>query len=146
MRPTATTRLGPWTIDAQQEYIEVEVGPQPDKNWKFIDAAGHGHFWKDGYPTLKVVEFDCYCTAVEDEHTDTRLECPHCGEVIKPGTTSSFGDRRMERGDLRVTLTHADGREYRLSGRAAKDVLADPIEAIPRITAALAPTSFEFRG
>lgn len=72
----------------ETEQIEVTSAlPQPDHNWRFTDAQGHEHFWRDGYPTLVSVADETYwCPDCGDDHTDTHLECAICGEAIVPGT------------------------------------------------------------
>ena len=147
--PKTTMYLGPWTIEAEQEIIEIlDDSPQPDKGWRFIDANGHAHFWQDGYPTLKSVEVECYCSAVEEDHTVPQLECPHCGEVIVPNRRApGVLDRRIEKGQLWVTLTYSTGdvtKEYQLSEQDGRAVMSDPVEAIPRVTAGLQPSSVSF--
>jgi hypothetical protein len=70
--------------------------PRPDPNWTYTDQAGHEHHYDKaapivpgrvrGYPTLVMVEDETYwCEDCQDEHTDSHLECPICGEHITPG-------------------------------------------------------------
>ena len=84
------------------------IGPEPDTSWRFIDAAGHGHHYDKGYPTLKEITEPCE----EDGETldrHVRWECPHCGEVIEPAKVwSSFtrsipGEKRYRVGKADVT-------------------------------------------
>lgn len=63
-------------------------GPDADPDWKYVDAAGHGHFrTKAGYPTLKEIT-EPFTDPDDGETWDRhiRWECPHCGEHIVPGT------------------------------------------------------------
>lgn len=150
MNPTMVQRFGPWTVTAEQEYIDVlDDSPKPDKVWRFIDAAGHGHFWKDGYPTLELTMVPCYCGDDDDEHTVDEYVCPHCREVIRPGLIHPLrGAMRPMKGRLNVTLTFEDDRskrEYLLSEEDGRAVLNDPVEAIPRVTADATPSSAEYR-
>lgn len=71
--------------------IEVSTQlPQPDPRWTYTDHAGHDHAYgtkDDPYPTLVERQSEPYwCEECHDEHTDTWLECPQCGEKITPGT------------------------------------------------------------
>ena len=82
------------TLEIEQERVEVSTAlPQPDPKWTYTDHAGHQHAYgtsgsvTDRYPTLVLRESEPYwCSDCQDEHTDTWLECPLCGEKITPGT------------------------------------------------------------
>lgn len=82
------------TLEIETERIEVTTAlPQPDPQWTYTDHAGHHHAYgtsgaaSERYPTLTLRESAPYwCSACDDEHTDTWLECPLCGEKITPGT------------------------------------------------------------
>lgn len=74
------------------EPIEVtSLGPRPDPNWTFTDAAGHEHDakrelldWLQDDPDDPPFYFD----VDGDEHNaDSHWECRLCGEWIEPGTT-----------------------------------------------------------
>lgn len=71
----------------ETDQIEVTSNlPKPDRSWRYIDAQGHEHYWRDGWPTLVTVVEDTYwCADCNDEHDDTHFECPQCGEWISPG-------------------------------------------------------------
>lgn len=141
-------QLGPWTITFEQETVPSENGPEPDRSWRFIDRAGHGHFWKDGYPTLKPVIEECYCSVVDEPHSVEHWECPHCGETITPRITPSRPTTVL--GRLRVTLEYASHNERRtydgFTEQEAQAIRKDPIEAIPRLTANRQPSLMEFMG
>jgi hypothetical protein len=69
--------------------------PEPDPNWRGEDSNGHEHHAASSdrglvtYPTLKQVAGEPYwCSDCQDEHVDTWLECPICGEQVTPGTRS----------------------------------------------------------
>ncbi|MFI8872523.1 hypothetical protein [Streptomyces sp. NPDC055243] len=74
------------------EWIYSDL-PEPDPNWRGSDSNGHEHHYAEGpdrYPTLKQVAGEPYwCDSCEDEHVDTWLECPICGEQVTPGTRPS---------------------------------------------------------
>ena len=145
-----TLQLGPWEITRETEQIPVMSNlPTRDEQWRFIDAAGHGHFWQDGYPTLKTVEVECYCSAVDEEHTVSHFECPHCGEVIEPGTKPPSPFPTYINGPTRVSLIHDDGRvrsEYLITSQADAEALAaDPVSTIARISAEQQPVNVEWR-
>lgn len=82
------------TLEIEQDRISVSTAlPQPDPNWTYTDHAGHQHAYgtdgsvTDRYPTLALRKGKPYwCADCQDEHTDTWLECPRCGEKITPGT------------------------------------------------------------
>lgn len=89
---TSTGHDGP-SFSVQVETIDISSwGPKPDPAWRFIDAAGHGHFYSDTlphYPTLfEITE------TIHDEDGDweahVRWQCLHCGEEITPGERPSF--------------------------------------------------------
>lgn len=67
----------------------VEAGmPERDPDWKFVDAAGHGHFYAaDGsLPTLKWNQQSCTMGHGEDCDAEGTWHCGLCGEEIQPGT------------------------------------------------------------
>lgn len=82
------------TLQIETERIKVATElPQPDPRWAYTDHAGHHHAYGSGgpaterYPTLVLRESEPYwCPDCQDEHTDSWLECPLCGEMIAPGT------------------------------------------------------------
>lgn len=140
--------VGPWTIDVEQEIIQRETGERPDERWRYLDRQLHGHYWKDGYPTLERVGFECDCSAIEEPHTDWRWECPHCGEVIRPDTLPSRPEAVA--GRLTVRLRFEDRGQTRLyygfTDEEGRAIINDPIEAIPRLTAHRTPDAIEYRG
>lgn len=78
-------------LEIEVERIEVTTAlPQPDPRWTYTDHAGHGHAYgskTQPYPTLVRRQSEPYwCPDCQDEHTDSWLECPLCGEKIQPGT------------------------------------------------------------
>lgn len=84
----------------ETEEIEVTSNlPRADRNWRFTDAAGHEHYWRDGYPTLVTVTDDSYwCADCRDEHTDQHLECPQCHETVRPRAVGPSGFREFAPG------------------------------------------------
>lgn len=83
-RPTLPSiRFG---VTRDTEVLHSIDPTEPDPDWRFIDAAGHGHFHSNGYPTLKEVTEPCFDADSGDQwDRHVRFECPHCGEVIVPG-------------------------------------------------------------
>ena len=66
-------------------------GPERDPQWRFVDGAGHGHFYDKGYPTLhEVTETMVDPDAGDEWQAHVRWECPHCGEEIRPGRIQSM--------------------------------------------------------
>jgi hypothetical protein len=84
-------------IRVEQDSISVDWwGPERDPQWRHVDAAGHGHFYDDGYPTLHEVTETMGDPDDGDEwQAHVRWECPHCGEHIEPGTRQSMGTRAV---------------------------------------------------
>lgn len=72
----------------EREPIEITSStPKPDEMWRYTDRAGHEHYWQGGYPTLRtVVEEPYWCPDCNEEHADSHLECPLCGETVYPAT------------------------------------------------------------
>lgn len=144
--------IGPWTIDVEQEMIEVRSEALVrDERWTFIDAAGHGHFaGEDDYPTLRWVALPCTMGHGEDCDGEGHYECPLCSQKIMPGLRPPAALVNLVPGRLYMKLIFDDGRsrrEYALPTEAdAKAIMNDPIEAIPRITATLQPHTVEWRG
>jgi hypothetical protein len=105
------------TYRAETDMIDVTPMSIPNFSWSFTDAQGHEHRWftKDGHlasgeyrlaesyhiPTAVMVARDTYwCSECGEDHTDSRLECVACGEVIDAGYKTN--DRRM----FMAGLTH----------------------------------------
>lgn len=81
-----------------QDYIDV-TSDLPD--WRYVDAAGHGHFFDSGYPTLRWVPQPC--TMGHDEcEAEGYYECPLCEEQIAPKTR--MGSRKSIPGQRTYTL------------------------------------------
>lgn len=60
--------------------------PEPDPEWRFVDAAGHGHFRSDdGYPTLEWVTLPC-TMGHDDCDAEGSYRCLLCDEEIRPAT------------------------------------------------------------
>lgn len=93
-------------LRVEVEMIDVTTNlPQPDRSWRYTDGAGHEHYWQDGYPTLASVDDETYyCSECEDEHTDSHLECPLCGEHVVPGSVDPGPWRQYEPGMKSYTL------------------------------------------
>lgn len=78
------------TIEAHTQQIRVETNvPEADPEWRFVDAAGHGHFraTNGGYPTLRYVEDtpEGFGPDGEEYGPEGHMECTTCGEHIQPG-------------------------------------------------------------
>lgn len=142
--PGAVIALGPWTVEYHQEW-EPEEGLVPDEGWRFIDAAGHGHFCKSGkWPTLKLDTSTVYCDEHDDDEEISRLLCPHCGEEVRPSMVDQSLTGRRKPGPIRMRITHRTNsatRVFEVYGDDAKAVLENPVEELPRITAELQPVS-----
>lgn len=98
----------------RSEPIEVTSNlPEPDPDWRYVDAQGHEHTYSDGYPTL--VEVEDWPAGVDVDGFDypagTRLECRLCGEEVRPGLRGPTGFREYiagpVTGELVVPWPHA---------------------------------------
>lgn len=82
---------GEGRLEIRCEIIIATSLVAPRKSWRFTDAAGHVHRWREGpdaYPTLTPVGDGLYwCEDCRDEHEDSHLECRWCGERITPEVT-----------------------------------------------------------
>jgi hypothetical protein len=76
------------TVDSDGEVVESNL-LVADRDWKFVDGAGHGHLWQDGYPTLNRVEPGCDMGHGDDCPGEVYYVCPLCGEVVKPHLTNA---------------------------------------------------------
>lgn len=83
---TATYRV----ISSEYEPLDVTSNtPDPDPNWKFVDAHGHGHFYhtqEDPYPTLLEIVRTGYDPDFGESYTyRVGWRCRHCRRRIEPG-------------------------------------------------------------
>lgn len=80
---------GELEVESAGEWVRSNL-PEPDTTWRGTDSNGHEHWYAEGanhYPTLKQVAGETYwCVECREEHVDTWLECPICGERVIPGT------------------------------------------------------------
>lgn len=142
---TSSITIGPWTITDVTEMTEVySSSPVTDKGWKVIDAAGHGHFWRDGYPTLTWVEDEpWFCEEHAEMHENGHWECPHCAERITPGRKPPSPLPALVRGPRHVELVYDDGRDRREYDITSHDdvsaIMADPVANIPVVAGRLRP-------
>lgn len=105
-----------FTLKYEREDIPVHtLSPSkiPDEEWRYIDKAGHGHFWKGKkLPTLKEVVTGT--TWVGDEYESHEVEltehrCLLCDEVIKPGMRSEYGPSHVPGiATYTVTIGHSE--------------------------------------
>jgi hypothetical protein len=105
-----TLTVGPWTIEVCREMHEVySNSPTPAKDWRFIDAAGHGHFWQDGYPTLRWASVPCTMGHGDDCDAEGWWECRLCAEHISPGMKPPSMFPKMIAGLTTASLFYDDG-------------------------------------
>lgn len=126
--------LSPWTVIATAERVPVWSNqPTRDDNWRFTDAAGHEHFYVDGYPaypTVWIVDATFWCGDCEEEHEDGHYECSLCGEQVVPGTKPPSPYPTYIAGMTEITVEYDIGserREYIVTDAA----VAESIEANP---------------
>lgn len=101
-------------INVEQEWTDVTTISEFDPEWRFVDGAGHGHFYgsEGETPTLRwVVDRDLVNVDSDDEEMPEsgHYECPHCGEEISP--QSRMGNRRQIPGVKHYMMTIRDGDE-----------------------------------
>ena len=76
--------------EVSQEVLDATSwNPEPDPNWQFLDAKGHGHFYHtedDPYPTLRPVRQAFYNEDGEKRYYRAYWKCRHCRQRIVPGT------------------------------------------------------------
>lgn len=117
------------SIKVEREQMEVTSFTSidvPDEKWRYVDKAGHGHFWKDGeLPTLKWVitgkgwvgdEYD------GSEYDIGEYRCKLCEETIKPKKRSEAAKPIL--GPTTVTLEVAGERFVLTEGQYAESVKA----------------------
>lgn len=86
---------GAWplfSVSIERDMISVDIMARvrvPDPDWRYIDKAGHGHFWKGKkLPTLKQVVVGTQWVGDEydgDEYDIKEWWCKLCSEPIEPG-------------------------------------------------------------
>lgn len=99
-------------IHATARTVEMAPHNEPDPSWRFVDEAGHGHFYgteKDPYPTLAYSHHhDCsYSDHDEDCAGTGYYACSQCGEEIVPGTRYNYGGPEVVGCDY--TISHRSG-------------------------------------
>lgn len=84
-----TTTLWPGMqleITQDNEVVRSET-PEPHPSWKFVDGAGHGHFYGETerrYPTLEWVVLPCTMGHGPECTAEGYYRCPLCHERISP--------------------------------------------------------------
>lgn len=119
-----------FTIEVTQDWLDVSSMFEPDPNWRYIDAKGHGHYYhsdKTPYPTLKWRKN--MVTDEDGEKWDAGwYQCPRCRERIKPGIRS--GEGRKIPGLRHITLI-IDGQGVPIT-KAEQDAILGAAEAKAR--------------
>ena len=95
------------SVMIEREDIPVDtIHPQkvPDEKWRFVDAAGHGHFWETGeektfwLPTLEWVVTGTEWVGEGSDAEEIKVgeyRCKTCGEVIEPKHRTYYGPRTI---------------------------------------------------
>ena len=119
-------------LEIDRERIEVSTAlPQPDPSWTYTDRALHAHAYgtkREPYPTLAWKHSEPYwCADCQDEHTDSWLECPLCGEKVRPGTFVDTSPKWID-GPTSYTLdgqgvTPQEAEVFLASARAVRDTV-----------------------
>lgn len=75
------------TFEQEGEWVTTAT-PERDPDWKYVDSAGHGHFYAaDGLlPTLKWNARPCSMGHGDDCDSEGTWNCRLCDEEIHPGT------------------------------------------------------------
>ena len=98
------------SVNVEREEIPVaSFSPSkvPDATWRYVDKAGHGHFWQGNeLPTLKWVVTGMQ--AVGDEYEMYEYEvgewrCQICDEVVEPQKKLDYGPTHVP-GPVTVTV------------------------------------------
>lgn len=123
-----TTSRGAWpmfSVQIEREDIAVDVIHEitvPDEKWRFIDKAGHGHFWKlfskkpSTIPTCELIVVGTRWVGDEydAEEIDVKeWQCRTCGETIEPGYRKERPPTHVP-GPTWVKIT-MEGHEYTLT-------------------------------
>ena len=78
------------TIMAEPITVTMGDGYFPDRDWKFVDENGHGHYYEpkgSNYPTLTLDHRGCnYSDHDEDCEGASFYKCSTCGVEVEPGT------------------------------------------------------------
>lgn len=132
-----------FSVAIEREDIAVGVIHQikvPDEEWRYVDKAGHGHFWKGKkVPTCKLVVTGT--TWVGDEYEAEEIEikewkCKLCYEIIEPGYRMQLAPTHVP-GPTWVTIVINDEtfvitpEQYASSVEAWRDALRDETGADP---------------
>ncbi len=121
-------------IDQQSELVWTDL-PAADERWTFVDQQGHGHFWKDGYPTLTWVSEPC-TMGHDDCDAEGHYECKACSEAIRPGTRQADPIRVNGMRSIELTVTEPNRtRRYALTD----DLWSALDEAVRQAVDALLP-------
>jgi hypothetical protein len=107
----ATTFTSQGELTFETEMVEVTLGwsPSPNKAWRYTDAQGHEHYWRQGYPTLAhAPQPGLWVLRVRPgrltrrrrfrDFRPTRQQCRICGEPIRPSLVSPSGFREFAPG------------------------------------------------
>lgn len=113
MRSAASLPM--FSVEYSREELPMLMSPckVPDPDWRYVDKAGHGHFWKKtALPTLKWVVTGK--TWIGDEYGGEEIElgefrCKLCDEVIEPGKKLKHPEPLMGPVNFRVTFSLTDG-------------------------------------
>lgn len=96
------------------EQVDITSGlPTADRQWRYLDAAGHEHYWQaeyPRYPTLVEVKLGDphWCDACGDLEQDMQLVCKDCHEVIEPDMIPGDSFRRFIPGLRRYFLNDVE--------------------------------------
>ncbi len=76
-----------FSMEADGQWVD-SITPVSDPAWRFVDTAGHGHFYgskSDPYPTLEWVSLPC-SMGHDDCDSEGHYRCRTCLATITPGT------------------------------------------------------------
>lgn len=131
-----------FSVQVEREDIAVDVIHSikvPDEEWRFVDKAGHGHFWKlfskkpSTIPTCVLVVTGTEWVGDEYEAEEIEIKewkCKLCTEIIKPGYRQELAPTHVP-GPTWVTVTINDEtfvltpEQYAWSVDAWRDALRD---------------------
>jgi len=132
----ATSMLRFWpdiTLEVIRDHETIDVGRVPDPDWRMVDAAGHGHFYDDGYPTLEWEGLPCTMGHGDDCDAEGFYRCPMCWEEIQPAWKDGGREVVHTRTSGYVTIQDYGSRErWALTSSEAIDTLSQAVHAAVR--------------
>lgn len=129
------------TIVAEPIVEMMGDGYFPDRDWKFVDKNGHGHYYEPRgskhYPTLTLDHRGCtYSDHDDDCEGASFYKCSTCGEEVEPGTCYQMAREEVvghsytiiREGANRVIRYALTEREFKELMRVLTDATSDVLD------------------